>query len=260
MMRSLAISSVAPLSILLAVAAGPSLSEMVLIPGGCFDLGPRDEPFPVATRRVCLKDFYLDRSEVTVSAYGRCLQAGKCSSPKTGPRNKFQRAQATGLYPVVGVYWWQARDYCRWTGKRLPTYDEWERAARGPKLTTYPWGDSPPTTRHVDFKRLDEFALGLRPVCTKPLGNSPEGLCDMADNAPEYVGTGLINSSIGKSAIRNIESAADEKGTGKIVMGKLGSKYVREAWELSITGDNGSPDFIGFRCASDRPEADGGVE
>jgi formylglycine-generating enzyme required for sulfatase activity len=231
---------------------------MVLVPGGCFDLGPRDEPMKTITRRVCLRSFFMDRSEVTVAAYGLCVRAGSCSAPKQPPFNKRQAVQQTGQYPVAGLVWRQARDYCRWAGKRLPTYDEWERAARGPKLTMYPWGNSEPTANNVDLVRLDERSLGLRPVCTKPLGNSPEGLCDMVDNAPEYVGTGSTMSSTGALGIRDIATAADEAATGKIVVGRVGTQSPREACEFSLTADESPSGFIGFRCAREAPEGTAG--
>ena len=94
--------------------------------------------------------------------------------------------------PIDGLAWWQAHAFCEWateqTGHdiRLPTEDEWERAARGDEAREYPWGDA------FDPRRANLIELGLGhalPVGSLPLGASPFALLDMAGNVDEWTST-----------------------------------------------------------------------
>lgn len=94
--------------------------------------------------------------------------------------------------PVDGVAWWQAQAYCQWAAEefrqqiRLPTEDEWERAARGDDAREYPWGD----TFEVRRANLAELRVGhALPVGSLPLGASAFGLLDMAGNVDEWTAT-----------------------------------------------------------------------
>lgn len=101
-------------------------------------------------------------------------------------------AAADGRLPVEGTAWWQAQAFCEWTAAasglsiRLPSEDEWERAARGDDTREYPWGDTFETRR----ANLAELGIGHSlPVGSLPLGASPFGLLDMAGNADEWTAT-----------------------------------------------------------------------
>src|SRR5574338_706593 len=87
-------------------------------------------------------------------------------------------------HPINGVNWYQAKKYCEWKGKRLPTEAEWELAARGDDGRMFPWGNDTPTCNHVVSDSCGTSGTG--PVGSKPLGDSPYGLHDMGGNVLEW--------------------------------------------------------------------------
>ena len=120
---------------------GKKGGPMVAVPAGEFWMGCNDrvddeckndeKPY----HQVYLDAFYIDKFEVTQGDYDQCVSAGKCRDNKkydgfTGDRQ-----------PVVGVDWNDAKNYCEWAGKSLPTEAEWEKAARGTDGRKYPWGN-----------------------------------------------------------------------------------------------------------------------
>ncbi|MFH2010440.1 MAG: SUMF1/EgtB/PvdO family nonheme iron enzyme [bacterium] len=157
----------------------PPPSDMLLVPAGPFvmgaDQGGEQDEHPA--HRVTLAAFWLDRTEVTNRAYGACVKAGQCRSPR-------RRAWHRGArLPVTGVSWDDARDYCRWRGRRLPTEAEFEKAVRSTDGRRYPWGNRAPTPALT-------IALGQRrpsPVGSRPKGRGPYGHDDLAGNVWEWV-------------------------------------------------------------------------
>lgn len=197
------------------LAPGP---DMVRIPGGKLTLGP-----PEAMRERYLDDvgnpsftpyraevagFEIDRTEVTAAQWMACRKGGGCARnrelwwtttlPEDSDRpycnvdtGKLQAVMGPGRedHPMNCVARWEAEDYCKWAGKRLPTAIEWEFAARSrDDRNLWPWGNDVPTCEHgrgLMGPGCEE--PGTAPVCSYPRGSSKQGVCDMLGNVEEYV-------------------------------------------------------------------------
>jgi formylglycine-generating enzyme required for sulfatase activity len=83
----------------------------------------------------------------------------------------------------VGVSWNDAKAYCEFRGKRLPTEAEWEKAARGPYGNLYPWGSDFDSDK-ANYDRHHDATL---PVDSHPEGVSYYGVFNMAGNVFEWV-------------------------------------------------------------------------
>jgi formylglycine-generating enzyme required for sulfatase activity len=155
-------------------------------------------------RRVQVRAFAIDRTEVTVEAYEACVWGGGCSEPNTGDSCNWE-VSGRERHPINCVDWEQAKAYCAWAGKRLPTEAEWEKAARGEDGRKYPWGNlgfaragkvaniADETARAQDSKipwALEGYRDGYydtAPVGSYPEGASPYGAQDMIGNVWEWL-------------------------------------------------------------------------
>jgi len=152
--------------------------------GGLDVLLENDE---IPAHHVQLDAFWVDQVEVTNGMYALCVKAGQCRQPVAV--NSDNRAEYFGVpefqdYPVVNVTWFDAKAYCLWAGRRLPTEAEWERAARGDDMRTFPWGDELPNATNSnslntvgDTSRVGSYSQGM----------SPFGALDMVGNVWEWV-------------------------------------------------------------------------
>jgi formylglycine-generating enzyme required for sulfatase activity len=138
---------------------------------------------------VHLSSYWIDRFEVRVADFERCVQAGQCSErPSSEATLRFDHDD----YPVSRVSWDDARAYCAFRDARLPTEAEFERAARGMSGRRYPWGElfNQRAGNHGRFgwdvtEAADGF-LELAPVGSFPAGATPEGVYDLAGNVAEW--------------------------------------------------------------------------
>lgn len=157
--------------------------EFVRVPGGPFLMGKAmqqnsptpDEEMPEHT--IVLPDFWIMRTEVTNAQYERCVAAGTC----TAPHNTFWNELRYQDHPVVSVTWYEAQEYARWFGGRLPSEAEWEKTCRGTDGRIYPWGDQDPTPLLANFN-----SISTEPVGTFQDGVSPYGALDMAGSVWEW--------------------------------------------------------------------------
>jgi formylglycine-generating enzyme required for sulfatase activity len=204
---------------------------------------------------VTLSDFFLDRLEVTIAEYNRCVAASSCT-PAAFPPGDPRYDEPT--FPVTHVTWQDAATFCAWRGARLPTEAEWERAARGPKGFTFPWGNlyNPRLSNHGSFAddptdAQDGFA-GLAPVGSFPDGVTTTGIFDLAGNAAEWVADWYERDeqSFGYSRGAKVNPTGPAfSALGHVVRGgsyRDGAHWMRTA---ARRGSNEAQRDIGFRCA-----------
>lgn len=168
--------------------------DMALIPAGEFIMGNNGRSRAEGegdlderpSRKVHLDAFYIDRYEVTNTGYKRFVDA-------TGHRMPVKWKDGTypldkGDHPVVYVSWTDAYSYCRWVGKRLPSEEEWEKAARGTDGRHFPWGNEfdPMKANTPQYWLNIRKAGGTMPVGSFKEGRSPYGLYDMSGNVYEW--------------------------------------------------------------------------
>jgi len=183
-LASPSVGDAAPAAVAARVEAGAPPSDMLLVPGGTFTMGQDGggEGDERPAHPVTLAAFWLDRTEVTQSAYDECVAARACPPPDPAILATFGGLFKGPNKPVVGVSWFAARDYCTWRGKRLPREAEFERAVRGEDGRRYPWGNEAPTHERTVYETNATEDVG-----THPTGRGPYGHDDLAGNVWEWI-------------------------------------------------------------------------
>lgn len=237
---------------------------MCLIPAGSFWIGCNellddaceDDEYPYVQEE--LPGFFIDKTEVTVAAYGKCVDANLCRVPSTDNENCnwVKVGKENDPMDCVPLLW--AAAYCESLGKRLPTEAEWEKAARGTDGRKYPWGNDMTACDKAVMRGYGDFGCGTggtMDVCSKsPAGDSPYGLCDMSGNVWEWV-SDRYQSAANTGADVEIPQGDDNSNLKVVRGGGFGDGAYdifrvsnRDYKDASVTMAG-----LGFRCAMDAP-------
>lgn len=238
---------------------------MLCVPAGNFLRGSNDsytiyEESPAYN--VYLDTFWIDQTEVTnqmfaafLNARGNQSEGGSTWYNPYDPNTSFI-SKSGGSWVVApghenaavsNVSWYGAYAYCAWTGKRLPSEAEWEKAARGTDGRIFPWGNT------LDCSRANVKDCGYtfpRPVKSYPSGASPYGAYDMIGNAWEWVNDWYLVEYYQTPNASNPSGPAT--GDKKVLRGgswtnpELYARASIRGWSLPyVTGNS-----FGFRCAA----------
>ena len=220
--------------------------EMVLIPAGEFILGSNEDKESSAypQQKINLPAFWIDKYEATNTEFLdfaiKTGYSGEGAKEGKDWRQFFTPDKAR--YPVVYITWNDAEEYCKSLGKRLPTEEEWEKAARGTDGRKYPWGDK------WDAAKTNTYESGLRnPTTVGQFDDlSPYGVHDMLGNVQEWTGSWYKPY---KGTLRKDQWFGDR---ARVVRGISARMYGSRAnlWLRSAYVPKSLYDF-GCRCAKD---------
>ena len=147
-----------------------------------YDSGLDENELP--QHSVYLDAFWISKTQVTNAMFTACVNTNICNYSVSHTTNPHYLDPLYANHPVVYVSWEMAQTYCNWTGGRLPTEAEWEKAARGPDGVRYAWGEELPRLKFVNAN--NEYgtttAAGIFPY-----GKSYYGVFDMGGNVREWV-------------------------------------------------------------------------
>lgn len=228
--------------------------NLLYVPAGEFIMGLNDDEEDNPSHNVTLDAFWIDETEVTNAMYARCDEEGACDPPwsvAAGTIARYYDNPTFADFPVIYVSWNDARDYCAWAERRLPTEAEWEKAARGTDERIYPWGDNVPTT---DLANHGGLVGNTTPVDEYSAGASPYRVLNMAGNVWEWVADYYDHAYYNKS--RSSNPLGPVAGDNRVMRG--GSwRDVKETIRVVHRFGNYPLDTsssLGFRCAMDASE------
>jgi formylglycine-generating enzyme required for sulfatase activity len=254
----------------------PVPEGMVLIPSGEFTMGTDAvdkknhalkvgltrpwfvDEFP--EHRVDTRSFYIDKFEVTNRQYYIFCQATDHKPPRYWGGQKYPEGE--GDLPVTHVSYYDATAFAYWSGKRLPTEIEWEKAARGPLGNIFPWGNNFDwDLANISHDSRKKIGHQLKPVGSFPNGVSHYGVHDMVGNAWEWVWDYYLpypdseyeSKDFGKKyiVVRGLSYLGvghfPKKSYKKVVTLKARASYREKLNPFARKKD------VGFRCAKDKP-------
>ncbi|MBI3272709.1 MAG: SUMF1/EgtB/PvdO family nonheme iron enzyme [Planctomycetes bacterium] len=214
---------------------------MVVVAGGPFWKGGRGHNAQ-PSRHVDVPTFLMDRREVSNRDYLRYMEAVHAQPPATWEEGRPPKDGDD--WPVLGVSLAEAEAYARWAGKRLPTEEEWEKAARGTDGRRFPWGKEHDPARAATGG-LAEGVKTPSPVGRETGDESPYGCLQMAGNAQEWTSsfwTWGASLSRTEHVVRGSAFALQRQERGA---------WLEECVTRWKVADAAQEPTIGFRCAKD---------
>lgn len=244
------------------------LDSMVKIPSGTFVMGTNSERTDIQNRpehMVELGTFFMDKYPITNIEYAKYIALTKYRPPLDWENGNIPDKKM--LHPVTLVSWYDAKNYCEYFGKRLPTEAEWEKAARGPQGNRWPWGNK----MNSDYLNT-YYNVGATTVVTRyESGKSYYGVYDMAGNVSEWTASEFLPYE-GSTAPRELfaaktlvaqttEDSAMSVGDfvelkDRVFRVRRGGSWKSDPFSTSSYHRNYSmphyaSDFFGFRCVKD---------
>jgi len=214
------------------------------------------------THKVFLSDYYIYKHEVTNAQYALCVKENVCTQPHKYNSNIYDDYYINPIYknyPVVFVDWYQADQYCQWTGGRLPTEAEWEKAARGTQGYIWPWGNDTPADHLANLSSTNLTTIdNTTEVGFFPDGQSPYGIMDMAGNVYEWVADWYSATYYHEgSSITYDPTGPENNGSLKFKVVRGGSSAFGSWVAVSGFHDYEDPSVsghaLGFRCVQKIP-------
>lgn len=226
----------------------PAGIEWVEVPAGEFLYGEIQQP-------LSLPGFLIARYPVTQLQYQRFIdanpahpvpQGGFWESDQAWDTDSRRHLPGRSDHPVVLVSWEDAQAFCQWARCRLPTEQEWEKAARGSDGRSFPWGEGWSMGRHCNS---GAGFPGSAPVDAYPLGASPYGVFDMAGNTAEITGSlygdETISFQVDTDSFHKLETSGAYVLRGSSWSIDLDWRVYNRVWIFPhIVGET-----TGFRCA-----------
>ncbi len=139
-----------------------------------------------------LPEFGIMDNEVTLAQYKRCIDEGSCKKP-----NGWTYDSSDANKPVAKADWHEAMTYCNWLGGRLPTEEEWEKAARGSGGNYFPWGNTwDPVKANLEHSKSGSAQSIAIYAKTDVIYHGEYGVRNLAGNVQEWTASEYVAFSL----------------------------------------------------------------